>query len=201
MVQGLGRGILEIVKGLAQKFFGSNANPVQTAARDPKEITQRKVYSPLLALGQNRVVEASQFALPFAEAAGPYTLTLSKGDQVLAQGKAETYSGNITLTFPQGLLAGTYRLRFESGNGSVLVDELEVVSASTLPTIPADLRQPGSEEVLVTTWLARQPGWALEAYQRAVRLQNEYPALGFLATTLNPTTPEEDQLLSELLGR
>lgn len=200
--QGLGRGILEIVKGVAQKFFGSSSSPVQTASRDPSAILKRNIYSPLLALGQNRIIEGSKaLVLPFAEAAAPYTLTLSKGDRVVARAKSEGYNGHIALSLAQGLAAGVYTLRLESGNGSVLLDQLEVLPLSALPATPADLKQAGAEEVLSITWLARQPGWALEAYQRAVRLQDDFPALAFLAATLNPSTPEEDQLLSELLGR
>lgn len=202
VAQGLGRGILETFRGVAQKFFGSASSPVQTASRDPSAIQKRNIYSPLLALGQNRIIEGRQtLVLPFAEAAAPYTLTLSKGEQVVARATSESYGGNLSLSFAQGLAAGVYALRLESGNGSVLLDQLEVLPAASLPATPADLKQAGPEEVLSTTWLARQPGWALEAYQRAVRLQEEYPALGFQAATLNPSTPEEDQLLSELLGR
>jgi len=199
VVKGLAATLGDNLKNLAQRWFGgATAQPVEAASRGD-EIAKREVYIPLLVLGHNRLLAgATQVVLPYAEAAAPYTLTLSQNGQTIAQAHSQTYNQVLILPLAQPLPAGQYSLRLESGNGSVAVEDLQVVTR--LPALPAELAGSEPKEVFYTLWLAHQPGWALEALQRAYGLQSDYPILGLLVTLMTPLTPEEERLMSDNLG-
>lgn len=199
VVKGLATTLGDNFKSLAQRLFGgSAAQPVEAASRGD-EIAGRSVYFPLLVLGHNRLLAgATQVALPYAEAAAPYTLTLKHNGQTLAMAYSQTYSKILILRLAQPLAAGQYQLRLESGNGSAAVEELQVLEP--LPTPPAEIASSEPQAVFYTLWLARQPGWALEALQRAYRSQGDYPVLGLLVTLMTPATPAEERILSDNLG-
>lgn len=200
VVRGLAATLGENVKNIGQRWFGGTTPRAVEAASRTAEIAKRNVYIPLLALGHNRLVAGvTRLVLPYAEAAAPYSLTLSRGGQPIMQVRSDVYGQAFVLSLNQPLGMGTYRLRLESGNGSVVVDDLEVVAA--LPEAPPEIAQSDSRAMLYTLWLARQPGWALEAYQQAWRLQSDFPVLGILVTLMTPSTLEEEQILADTLGQ
>lgn len=200
VVRGLAATLGENVKNIGQRWFGGAAPRAVEAASRTAEIAKRNVYMPLLALGHNRLVAGTiRIVLPYAEAAAPYSLTLSQGGQPIVRVRSDVYEQRFVLQLAQPLVAGTYRVRLESGNGSVVVDDLEVVAA--LPDAPPEIAQSDSRAMFYTLWLARQPGWALEAYQQALRLQADFPVLGILVTLMTPSTLEEEQILADTLGQ
>lgn len=199
VVKGLAATLGDNLKALAQRWFGGTTpRPVEAASRGG-ELAGRSVYLPLLVLGHNQVLAgATQLVLPYAEAAPPYTLTLSQGGQILAQTRSAIYDQVLVLRLGQPLAAGTYQLRLDSGNGSAALETLEAVEA--LPPVPPELAGSDPQAVYSTLWLAHQPGWALEALQRAYRWQTDYPVLGLLVTLMTPRTPEEERLMADNLG-
>lgn len=200
VVRGLSATLSDNVKNMAQRWLGGgSARPVEAASRNP-EIAVRNIYMPLLALGHNRLVAGhTRLVLPYAEATAPYTLTLLRGEQVIAQSRSPSYHQSFVLELTQPLAAGQYRIRLESANGSLMQDELEVLPA--LPQLPGELEASENKTGLSVLWLSRQPSWALEAYQQAMLLQTNYPALGVLVSLMTPTTLEEEKNLVEALGQ
>lgn len=197
VVKGIAATLSDNLKTMAQRWFGNaNASPVQAASRDP-QMAKRNVYMPLLALGNNRILTTQRLVLPYAEAQEPYTLSLSQGGQEIIKSSSPVYHLRFVLGFSQPLKPGIYQIRLESGNGSVLVDNLEVVDTAPIP--PEEISQSEAKTPLGVLWLTHQPGWALQAYQQAYALQQDEPTLGVLLTLLSPQNLEEEQLLNQYL--